>query len=64
LSAKLSWGAYRGKIHVVVRWHNRVVSPCVIQEDKTRKESIEAARGTLKAVLLNGDNNCPTRTAR
>jgi hypothetical protein len=31
----------------------------VIQEDKTRKEGIEAARGALKTAFLKGDNNCP-----
>jgi hypothetical protein len=43
----------------VVRRHNRGVPPCVFQEDKTKKEDIEAARGTLKAAILKGDNNCP-----
>jgi hypothetical protein len=63
MSAKLAWGAYNGKnqvkIHGVVRRHNRGVPSCVFQEDKTKKEEIEAARGTLKAAILKDDNNCP-----
>jgi hypothetical protein len=63
MSAKLAWGAYtrknQVKIHGVVRRHNRGVPACVFQEDKTRKEDIGAARGTLKAAILKGDKNCP-----
>ena len=63
MSAKLAWGAYKGKnqvkIHGVVRRHNRGAPSCVLQEDKTKKEEVEAARGTLKAAILKGDTNCP-----
>jgi hypothetical protein len=63
MSAKLAWGAYNGKnkvkIHGVVRRHNRGIPSCVLQEDKTRKADIKAARGTLKAAILRGNPVCP-----
>ena len=63
VSAKFSHFCYsrlkKIMVHGVIRESGRGVPKCILQEKKTKKDEIEAVRGTVKAALLSNDSKCP-----
>jgi hypothetical protein len=66
-SVKFCRDAFTGKnkvmVHGVAKKSGRGLPKCIIQDEVTNKNLQAEVRGTTKAAVLEGDNECPNIVA-